>query len=249
MSTDVSIPFVADVFGWFGTIITLYCYISSSTAFIEIIKGKINYEDVSGVGVLINYCYSIAWYVYGDMIGSFQLKVCNCLGGVFSLLLLIIYLIYEGKKYLFDSILNAITITLGTLAAFKLLNVTIHDREIVGKICVVASMTIFYLPIQDILRLMDDDNYNPLSIITIITSLIGYICWIIYGLILSNYYIAIPNGFCIALAIVQSVFWGMTRNKYSNLRSKPIPKIDIEATTELDKKDDESKELPVKIIE
>ena len=48
----------------------------------------------------------------------------------------IIYLAFELKKYLVDTILNALIFILGTLALHKGLSMVIEDAQMVGKICV-----------------------------------------------------------------------------------------------------------------
>ena len=64
------------------------------------------------------------------MIFSDQLKYTYIIGSGINLVLMIIYLAYEVKKYLVDSILNTLILITDTLALYRALTIIIDDDMI-----------------------------------------------------------------------------------------------------------------------
>ena len=88
-----------EAFGWAATCLTAGFYVSLITPFFKIFKGKLSYEDAPIVVITVSYINCFSWCVYGNMISSNQIKICNLVGVISTLILIIIYLIYEIKKY------------------------------------------------------------------------------------------------------------------------------------------------------
>ena len=251
---------IEDVFGWVATCLTMCFYISPVIPFIQVFKGKLSYEDTPGILVTASYVNCFCWYIYGDMVFSQQVKICNCIGAISSLCLICIYLAYEVRKYTLDAILNALIILTGSYAVYRGLTIVVDDDAVVGKICNVTSIIVFLSPIQILYRVFrEKNNYFLIPIYTAWVSLFSTGCWVTYGILISDIYIQIPNIIGIILAIVQICTYIVFKSKYPTIgeRDRDTSTIDIDNTVDEKKetnniKDDEEnqtdvKEKPVKI--
>ena len=90
-----------DIFGWVALALTMFIYISPTIPFFNVLRGLISYEETPGILVSATYVNCFCWYIYGDMIFSDQVKICNCIGAICSLCFITIYLVYEIKKIYF----------------------------------------------------------------------------------------------------------------------------------------------------
>ena len=251
---------IEDVFGWVATCLTMCFYISPVIPFIQVFKGKLSYEDTPGILVTASYVNCFCWYIYGDMVFSTQVKICNCIGAISSLCLICIYLAYEVRKYTLDAILNTLIILTGSYAVYRGLTIVVDDDAVVGKVCNVTSIIVFLSPIQILYRVFrEKNNYFLIPIYTAWVSLFSTGCWVTYGILISDIYIQIPNIIGIILAIVQICTYIVFKRKYPTIgeRDRDTSTIDIDNTVDEKKetnniKDDEEnqtdvKEKPVKI--
>ena len=150
-------------------------YLTPVLPFINVLKGKVSYEDTPGVLVSSTYVNCFCWYIYGDMIFSDQVKICNCIGSIISLCLIVIYLVYEIRKYTLDAILNALIIITGSYATYRGLTIVVDDDAVIGKICNVTSIIVFLNPMYLIYKVIrEKNNYILIPIYTAWVSLFAY---------------------------------------------------------------------------
>ena len=251
-----------DVFGWAATCFAMCIYITPIFPFIRVLKGKLSFEETPGVFVTCSYVNCFCWYIYGDMIFSDQVKICNCIGSVITICLITIYLVYEIRKYTLDAILNALIIITGSYATYRGLTIVVDDDAVIGKICIVTSIVVFFTLSYLIYKVIKEkNNYILIQIYTAWGSLISYGFWVLYGIVIKDVYIMIPNVMGIVLAIIQICIYTIFKKKYPTLgeKERDTSTIDIENTGNEDRredttiKDDEeiqnnTKEKPVKII-
>ena len=251
-----------EIFGWVATSLTMCFYISPVIPFINVFKGKLNYEDTPIIVISASYVNCFCWYIYGEMIFSNQIKICNMIGAISSLILICIYLIFELKTYAIDALLNALIIITGSLALYRGLLYTINDDSIIGKICNGTSIVVFLSPIQLIYRVIKEKNYFLIPIYTAYVSFIASSCWVTYGVFIKDIYVILPNIIGILLAIIQIIVYTNYKRKYPSIGEKEMSStIGIENIGNDEGKKDEStnikvdensqnnaKEKPVKII-
>ena len=187
------------LFGWSGTVINFIYYISPVIPYINLLKGKIEYDDTPGILVSTSYCNCFMWYIYGDMIFSPELKMCNLFGCLISLIFIIFYLIFEMKKYTCDAVLNGLILFSGTWATYRALSVVVNDEDIIGKFCVLSSLVTYLSPIRVMYRVCKENNFRVIPVVTSFVIALSNICWISYGFIISDNIIIVAN--CIGLVI------------------------------------------------
>ena len=213
-----------DILGWAATCFTVCIYFSPIMPFIKVLKGKLSYEETPGVLVSCTYVNCFCWYIYGDMIFSDQLKICNCIGAIISLCLIVIYLVYEIRKYTLDAILNALIIITGSYATYRGLTIVVDDDAVIGKICNVTYIILFLSPFYLIYKVIKEkNNYILIPIYTAWASLFSHCLWILYGIVIKDVYIMVPNAIGMVMAIIEIAIYILFK--------KNIPQLAIEIRT------------------
>ena len=174
------------------------------------------------------------------MIYSNQIKYCNLIGAISSLILVCIYLLFELKKYTLDAILNTLIIITGTYSIYRGFTLIIDDDDIIGKICIATSCIVFLSPIQLIYRVIKEKNYNLIPIYTAYVSLAATSCWVAYGIFITDINVIFPNIIGLVLAIIQVVIFQKYKKKYLGIGERDSTStIGIESTeNDKDKKED-----------
>ena len=209
-----------DIIGWIATVLSIYFYINLIIPFIKVFKKKLKYEDTPIISIIINYVNCLCWFVYGDMIYSHPIKYCHLIGGIICLIFISIYLIYETRKYLLDSILNALIIFSVSRATYRVFTMIIEDDLIIGKVCIGTSCICILCEILLIFKACTKKNYKLINIYNIWIYIASKTLWIIYGIIICDYYVHIPNIIGIGIDILQIVLYCYYKKKY------PFPIID-----------------------
>ena len=245
---------VRESFGWAATALTMCFYISPTIPFINVFKGRISYEDTPAIIITTSYINCFCWYIYGDMISSDQIKICNLIGAISSLILICIYLAFELKKYTIDAILNASIVCSGSFAAYRGFTILVEDDTLIGKVCICTSCIVFMSPIQIIYRVSKEKNYNLIPIYTSWVSIFSTSFWITYGVLTTDIYIIFPNLIGLILGIIQICIYLTYKRKYPGIGEREFTStIGIETTGfEEDKKEENNQsntnERPVRII-
>ena len=249
-----------EVVGWIAAGLTVLYYLFPVKPFFRVLKGKLNFEDTPGVFVTTCYVNCFVWYVYGDMIFSDQVKYSKAVAACISLLLMIIYLAYELKKYLVDSILNALILITGTWAVYRALTIIIDDDRIVGKICIGTAIVVFLTPIQILYRVIKEKNYILIPIYEAWAYLFASIAWVTYGVMITDFYVVCPHVMGIVLSLVQIIVYLNFKRKYPAIGDREFSStIGIETGNDEPKKEEtpikidedsqpQAKEKPVKIV-
>ncbi len=246
--------------GWTAICLSSCFYFSLVVPFFSVLRCKKNYE-FTPIGLIdMIYIDSIAWYIYGDRIVCEKIKLGNCIGAGACLTLIVIYLAFELKKFLVDTILNCLILVLGTLVMHKGLTIVIEDTMVLGKICVGTRIITFCTPIFMIYRVIKEKNYMHISLFTTITYLLACTGWAFYGKNTNDYNVMCANCAGAVLGLIQLCVYFNYKKKYG-LLSGPTSTIGIESgLSEETRKDDsttitideesqqKAKEKPVKIV-
>ena len=232
-----------ETFGWVSSIITMTTFISPIIPFINVFKGKLKYENTPTLLIGTGYCYCVAWYCYGLYYENSQLKFCNMVGIIIYLFLIIIYLAYETKKYLFDAILNALILFNGTWAAYKAIGGFMTDLELLENICIGATCAFNICPLILIYKVIKEKNYKVIPEFTAIVTISGGICWIIYGIMKANNFFANCQILGIILSVAQIIISKIYKKKYpivEQIHENPTIDFEIARTDDVSNKNENS---------
>lgn len=237
---------VQECFGWIAACLNICFYLTPIIPFINVLKGKLNFEDAPGVYVTCCYVNCFIWYIYGDMIFSDQVKISNCISAGICLMLMLIYLGYELKKYLIDSILNTLILVTGSWAVYRALTIVIDDDRVVGDICIGTTLIIFIFPLQIMYKVFKEKNYNLIPVLSSIIYLFSSLFWFLYAIFIKDFYLAFPNILGVILSSSEIALYLNCKKKYPGIGERDtIGTIDIVTGANDDKKE----ETPIKIDE
>lgn len=241
---------VEEIFGWIGTLLTMTFFIAPVVPFYNVYNGKLNYEDAPTTLISTSYFNCLIWYIYGTLVNSQQIKVCNIIGCSSSLLFIIFYLSYEIRNYPVDAVLNALLVLAATCAGYRAFTVLFDDPNIVGKVGACSSMIVFISPLQLIYRVFKEKNYKLIPIASAIFSVLSGGCWFLYGVMKKDYYIFGSNSVGIIIGGLQVFIWNNLKRKYQVIEQENAPPtIGIEDEDAKKKEEEEmSNAKPVKIV-
>ena len=250
-----------EISGWIGAGLTILNFLFPVCTYINVIKGKLSYDNTPSFLVITSYINYFCMYVYGDMVFSDQVKYAYMVGSIINCLLMSIYLVYEIRKFLVDTILNILLIITGTWALYRCLTIMIDDDRIVGKICILTFFIVYITPIQILYKVIKEKNYNLIPKYNCWVAFFASIFWIIYSIYISDFYILFANIINALINLAQIVVYINLSIKYPAIGKKEFSStIGIETTSnEEDRKEDvqikmdettevEIKEKPVKIV-
>jgi solute carrier family 50 protein (sugar transporter) len=259
---------IQEACAWIGAFLNLYFFILPIAPFRDLLKGKINFEDIPVTKTSIIYINCICWYTYGELVFSDQLRLSYIIGSIISLVLILIYLYYEIRKYIFDTLLNIGILTTGTYSLYVGLTLILDDDLIAGKICNISYLALSFFPGQVIYKVIKEKNYNLINLRTAKFAFYTGILWVIYGVLISEFYVVFPHALQIVWSLIQMVIYRSYKKKFPEIGEKDkdsnkdnslglenkegdenIKEENSILKQEDDDKDSNVKEKPVKIIE
>ena len=170
-----------------------------------------------------------------------------------------IYLAFELKKYLVDTILNVLILILGTLVLHKGLSMVIEDAQMVGKICVGTKLITFCIPALMVFRVFKEKNYGLISLNNTIICCAACSAWCLFGKCTNDMNAMCANGIAVLLCLAQICVYFSFKNKYAYSGPTSTIGIDQPSTEEIKKEENSSinideenqekaKEKPVRIV-
>lgn len=218
-----------DTFGWIGCALTTCFFLPQLIPFINICKGKLNFEDAPGYFISISYINSFLWMIYGEEIFSDQVKITNFIACLICLIAMIIYLCYEIKKYVLDSILNFLIIFMASWAVYKYLFIEIDDDGVVGKLCFCSSLLIYSYYGYIIYRVINEKNYMLIQFHFMSIYFVGCMIWIFFGIVTKDLYVVFPYSMGFIISLVQIVLYINYEKKYPTIDDKEPISGEVEA--------------------
>ena len=237
---------VQELIGWISMGITILSFFGPVPIYINVIRGKINFEDAPGGMVIIYYINYFCWYIYGFMIFSDQIQYGYMTGWIICLILMIIYLCFEIKKYFVDTIFNIIILITGTWTLYHILMIVIDDDKYVGFICIITSCIVYFFPIQTIINVIYGKNFMIIPIYYSFIRLLYASGWLVYGSFIREFNVVIPNVIGLFLSLIEIIIFFSYKKKYPFFSDKDfISTIVIENNPNEESKE----ETPIKDVE
>ena len=224
-------------------ILNLLPIISFSNFFFQ----KVNFETIPISRIVSNYIISISFFFYSSIIFNIEMRFAYLTGGIISLILMLIYFYLELSRYLLDAILNFILLIIGTLVSYQWLSKIIIEEKIVGMICVLTNISSIIVQLSYIYNGIVKKNYMLIPITYDSVSFPGYCSWVIYGIIIGDYYILVANLIpCFDCTVNILLYFYYRKYFINNEENENSIEIDEETKKEFSSLK-EIKERPVKI--
>ena len=211
---------IGEIFGWIGTILSIIFYFAPIYQFNELIKGKIDYKKIPFVLLTMSLLTIIFWVIYGINTKSYQIIITNLIGGIATLIFILIYLVYFSNKNMKKSsiyicsfiIINIILIFI----VFKFFN-----NDIIGFCAMIFNIMMFASPCLKIIQVYQTKDYKFLPISSSIAACASSTCWTIYGIGINDFKIIVPNALGFIFSIIQIfvfvIYYNMAKNQKNNI--------------------------------
>ena len=248
-----------DIISWVAICFNTCFYCLQALPFLKVLTCKLSYELTPIVFVSTLYVDSFSWWIFGKQISCQHLELGHFIGGCILLTLIGVYIIFELKYDLIDSILNLVIICLGSLVLYKGLLDVIIDINKLGLVCLTFKLITFCVPSMTMYKIVKEKTHQLISLrLTCIYS-ISCISWLLYSLYYYNFYLRMANGIGLVLSMIQFILYFKYKNKTpiidvlntSSLEiasSSEDKKVDSNSMNLDEEKAEKSNEKPVKII-
>ena len=217
------VKLLGNIFGWVGMALGIYFFISPAVPFYNLIKGKINYTDAPGLLLVFTFINEILWLIYGLLVDKPQIYYTNGIGGGFTVIFITIFLSYYSKEKIYLTAIFLILLVI-IMATISYLGYFMIYYEYVGYGATVFNVGMYAATGEKIYRVFKTKNYKLMPIFSIIGAFLCTGCWIIYGTIIYEINVLIPNGLGMLFAIIQLIvyfyFYCSTKKEKKNLRTE-----------------------------
>ena len=206
---------VGDIFGWVGTGISTFFYIAPVIPFIKLIKGEISYKESPGILLICSFMNCILWGDYGLLLDRFLIYFANGIGGVITLIWIVIFIIhYVEKRFAMALLYNLILII--AIVGIAMLFFFIVPYEVTGKIAMVFNVLMYASPGEKMITVCKTGNYKLIPIWSTLGGTACSACWMIYGIYLVDWNQIIPNGLGVIFSIIQIIVFLFYKIKNGN---------------------------------
>ncbi|XP_061360898.1 bidirectional sugar transporter N3-like [Gastrolobium bilobum] len=218
---------LAFVFGLLGNAISFMVFLAPLPTFYKIYKKKSTegFQSLPYVVALFS-CMLWIYYALVKNDATLLLITINSFGCVIESIYLAIFLIYAPKNTRLSTIKLLLLLNVCGFGAMLLstLYLTTGSKRlsIIGWICLVFNISVFAAPLCIMKRVIKTKSveFMPFSLSFFLT--LNAVMWFFYGLLLKDYYIALPNTLGFLFAIIQMVMYLIYRNAKKEALDEPL---------------------------
>ena len=210
----VDLKLMGDIFGWIGSVISIYFFLSPGVPFYKLIKGQIKLGDSPGLLLIFSFLNCILWFNYGLLLNRPQMFATNGAGCGITLIFVTIYLIFLTKLKYYFTIL-ALILLVAVMGVISYLCYYVIYYKAVGISANVFNVLMYAATGEKIYRVIKTKNYQLMPIFSIIGAFLSSLCWFIYGLFDFEINVLIPNALGLLLSVIQLIvyFWAYRKKK------------------------------------
>ena len=206
---------VGNIFGWVGTGISTFFYIAPIVPFLKLIKGEISYKESPGILLICSFMNCILWGDYGLLLDRFLIYFANGIGGVITLIWIVIFIIhFVEKRFAMALLYNLILIV--AIVGIAMLFFFIVPYEVTGKIAMVFNVLMYASPGEKMITVFRTGNYKLIPIWSTLGGIACSACWMIYGIYLVDWNQIIPNALGVIFSIIQIIVFLFYKLKNGN---------------------------------
>ncbi|XP_054852001.1 sugar transporter SWEET1 isoform X2 [Eublepharis macularius] len=164
-------------------------------------------ENIQFLPFLTTDVNNLSWLSYGFLKGDWTLILVNAVGAALQTVYILVYFYFSPEKR------GVLVKTMGLLAVLLLgycyFNLLVPDVSTrlarLGLFCSLFTITMYLSPLADLAKIIRTRSTQCISFPLTVTTFLASASWTLYGLLLQDLYIAIPNIPGIATSVVR--FW------------------------------------------
>ncbi|CAD6267862.1 unnamed protein product [Miscanthus lutarioriparius] len=207
----------AFAFGLLGNVISFMTFLAPIPTFYRIYKSK-STEGFQSVPYVVALFSAMLWIFYA-LIKSNEtfLITINAAGCVIETIYIVMYFVYAPKKAKLFTAKIMLLLNVGVFGVILLLTLLLFKggKRVVmlGWICVGFSISVFVAPLSIMRRVIQTKSveYMPFSLSLSLT--LSAVVWFLYGLLIKDKYVALPNVLGFIFGVVQMVLYVLYMNK------------------------------------
>uniref|UniRef100_A0A0E0BSM5 Bidirectional sugar transporter SWEET n=1 Tax=Oryza glumipatula TaxID=40148 RepID=A0A0E0BSM5_9ORYZ len=197
----------AFAFGLLGNLISFTTYLAPIPTFYRIYKSK-STEGFQSVPYVVALFSAMLWIFYALIKSNEALLITiNAAGCVIETIYIVMYLAYAPKKAKVFTTKILLLLNVGVFGVILLLTLLLSHGEqrvvSLGWVCVAFSVSVFVAPLSIIKRVIQSRSveYMPFSLSLTLT--LSAVVWFLYGLLIKDKYVALPNILGFTFGVVQ----------------------------------------------
>ncbi|KAM3297332.1 hypothetical protein ACQJBY_039284 [Aegilops geniculata] len=214
----------AFAFGLLGNVISFMTYLAPLPTFYRIYRSK-STQGFQSVPYVVALFSAMLWIYYALLKSDECLLITiNSAGCVIETIYIIIYLTYAPKQAKLFMAKILLLLNVGVFGLILLLTLLLSEGEkrvvMLGWVCVGFSVSVFVAPLS-VIRLVvrtRSVEFMPFSLSLSLT--ISAVVWFLYGLLIKDKYVALPNILGFAFGVIQMGLYAL----YRNATPTPAPK-------------------------
>lgn len=208
---------MAFTFGLLGNVVSLMVYLAPLPTFYTIYRRK-STEGFQSIpyAVALFSAMLLLYYAFLKTNNGFMLITINSVGCVIEATYLLMYMLYAPKEAKIYTSKLLILFNVGLYGMIILFTYLFSDGlrrvSIMGWICAVCSVCVFAAPLS-IMRLVittKSVEFMPFWLSFFLT--LCAIMWFFYGLLIKDYYVALPNILGFAFGVAQMILYVIYKN-------------------------------------
>ncbi|KAI3930142.1 hypothetical protein MKW92_036541 [Papaver armeniacum] len=242
-------PLLVFIFGILGNIVSFLVYLAPLQTFYRVYKRKSS-EGFQSLPYVVALFSAMLWMYYGLLKSDKSLLIpINAIGCTIESLYIIMYLVYAPQPARFSTVkmlLMVNVISFGTilLSTYYLIHKASVRLTALGWICSVFSVCVFAAPLMIMRKVIRTKSVEFLPFPLSCCLTLCAVMWFFYGLLVKDYYIALPNVLGFIFGIAQMLLYVIYRNAKKDV--VPVPEVALNVVdltkleTDMDKKKKET---------
>ena len=208
-----------------GSIFSLLFTCSLIYYYINLFFHKLSYSEIPILFMYLAYFNNIVWYYYSIFILHNYMKSCYQIGKIFSLIFIIIYIIFEFKEDKIGSFLNLCIVISVTWAIRKILIDIINDEDKIKISCGFSQLSLISVIFVLIIIAYKNKNIKILNVYSTFPLICLSVVWIVFGLVYEELSFFIPNIIGLIISCVYLGVWFYLKKNYYNINDIKYMKV------------------------
>lgn len=179
--------------------------------------------------------------MYGLLSGDiFPLFITCAIGQAFALLFLAVYYYHTPEKAYARKMIGAVAAFVSVLITYAVigrLGVTDQNHHQVGQwvgyVGVCVSLILNASPFESIRHVVKVKSASSIPILLCLAGAVSNTIWVVYGLVVDDLVVAVPNAVCVVFGVVQITLYVMY-NPYRSSRKQHLLPVSTQIPTPSD---------------
>ncbi|KAK4362734.1 hypothetical protein RND71_017975 [Anisodus tanguticus] len=203
-----------------GNILSFMVFIAPVPTFYRIVKTK-SAEGFHSLPYVVGLFSAMLWVYYAMVKTNVTLLITiNSFGCIAETIYVAIYFTYATRKARMKTLGLVLLLNFGASGLILFLTQILckgpKRAEVIGWICVAFSISVFVAPLSIMGRVIRTKSVEFMPFNLSVALALSAVMWFLYGLLLRDVYVAVPNIAGMILGVLQMVLYGIYRNCKSN---------------------------------